>query len=133
MGRLRGGDTADFMPGDGTGRLLVRWQSGEIQVRIDRETWLGNPLTMADTWNVEERRKVCEGCVRWRREGGDLRHIAGKGGMRLTRPPDRRWVEAHHAHTEHWAAMAELTALATWTHSIRLMCWCRHGYAALQT
>ena len=51
--------------------------------------------------------------------------------MRLERPPDRRWVETHHAHTEHWAAMAELTALgfATWAHSIRLMCWCRHGPA----
>ena len=129
VGRLRRGDIADFMPGDGTGRLHVRWRNGEIQVRIDRETWLGNPLTMADTWNVEERRKVCEGCVLWRREGGDLRYIAGKEGMRLARPPDRRWVEAQHAHAEHWAAMAELTALATWSQSIRLMCWCRHGPA----
>ena len=129
IGRLRRGDTADFMSGDGTGRLFVRWRDGEIQARIDRETWLGNPLTMADTWNEEERRKVCEGCVLWRREGGDLRHIAGREGMRLARPPDRRWTETQQAHTEHWAAMAELTALATWAHSIRLMCWCRHGPA----
>ena len=97
--------------------------AGFTDIRIDRQSALGNPFPMgADGHDESFRDAVCEACVELLEDPAraDVESIAMRHGLRV----DSRFGSASGAGAAAERAMRELEARLRAGENLRLLCWC---------